>query len=117
MSVNLTKTIDDWYRTSILEKEQLFFWNYIQGYMAQPECAVSYISGTQTVIPECWDDAWLFRPFVLVIISDWLIGFVVAAVVLFILVKSTMQSSGSYATLQKKIADDNLRDGTTWTFP
>mgnify|MGYP000871377293 CR=1 FL=1 len=115
--MNLTKTIDDWYTTSILEKEQLFFWNYVQGFLAQPECAVSYISGTQTLIPECWDYAWIFRPMLLVAVSDVLIGIVVVAVIVFIIVKSVMQSSGSYANMQKKIEDDNLTSGTTWTFP
>ena len=87
---NITKQVDDWYNTTIQNPMDLFFWNTVQGYLMQPECKVSFIVGTQTAVDECWDYAWIFRPMLLVGVSDILLATVFGGAVAFIVIKSTM---------------------------
>ena len=117
LSWNLTAAVDKIYQENVEKPIDLFWWNIIQAFIAQPECKVSKVFGTTNLVPQCWDYAWVFRPILMFAISTIFYVLVLGGLVAFTVGKMLMQSSGSYATLQAQIQQDNKENGTTLTFP
>ena len=117
MAYNFTAVADSWIQTNIVNTEKLLWYNYVQGYLGQDECTNSYTWYTATLNPQCFAYAWVFRPVIAnilvtsVIISAFVFGFT------FIVWKSSLETSGEYATIQDNLEEENDANGTTKTFP
>ena len=78
---------------------------------------MSVIDGKTTVIGECWDYAFIFRPIFAVAIATILMFWVFIGLTVLISAKLIIESSGMYTQIQTDLAAANERDGTAWTFP
>ena len=65
MATNFTKTVDDWYNTTIRVPVESFLWNKVQAWASMSDCPVSTISGTNNLVYDCWDYAWTIRGFIM----------------------------------------------------
>ena len=95
----------------------MFWWNTIQAYSSQPDCPVSKVSGTTNVVNACWDYAWIFRPIIIMpILTTVYIGIGLFLVIM-VITKESLESSGSYKTIQENLDKENAKFGTRKTFP
>ena len=100
MTTNLTKSVTDWWDINITQKEDLFWWNVVMGYAGQPECKVSFITGTQVLVPQCSDSAWVVRALFLILSSSAIVGAIILGVLGYIAWKAGFEESGDYVELQ-----------------
>ena len=96
---NLTEILKVTFQDEIMGNIYLFLWNYVQKYVGQTECPMSVIDGKTTVIGECWDYAFVFRPIFAVAIATILMFWVVLGLTVLISAKLIIESSGMYTQI------------------